>query len=103
MGLNCAESMANLHHPCHPPVTEVTQSTYNQNGEFEAAHCHTANYQLYIYLTLITSAFSYFCSEETSKGCAVRHSPYIVVTPVTNIQKGEFEAAHCRTEKPLVP
>ena len=36
--LNYAESNANLHHPCHPPVTEVTQSTYNQNGEFEAGH-----------------------------------------------------------------
>lgn len=81
---------------CYPPITQLTQSANRQNGEFEAAHCRKANCQLYIYLTLITSTFSYFCSEETSKGCAVRHSPYIVVTPITNIQKGEFEAAHCR-------
>ena len=90
-----------------PPAGNGGQATCRQSerrivsgdpphGEFEAAHCRTANYQLYIYLTLITSAFSYFCSEETSKGCAVRHSPYIVVTPVTNIQKGEFEAGHTR-------
>lgn len=101
---------------CYPPITEATQGTNNQNGEFEAAHCRKANCQrrlaarrppkgrikrccinqLYVYLTLITSTFSYFCSEETSKGCAVRHSPYIVVTLITSIQKGEFEAAHCR-------
>ena len=36
----------------------------------------TANCQIYIYLTLITSTFSYFCSEETSKGCAVRPVSY---------------------------
>ncbi len=36
-------------------------------------------------LTLITITFPYFCSEETSKGCAVRHSPYNVVTLIINI------------------
>ena len=86
---------------------QLTQSANRQNGEFEAAHFRPPKgrikrcciNQLYIYLTLITSTFSYFCSEETSKGCAVRHSPYIVVTLITNIQKGEFEAAHCRPPK----
>lgn len=119
----CPSRTGKFHHKkqicsihCYPPITEVTQSTYNQNGEFEAAHCRKANCQrrlaarrppkgrikrccinqLYVYLTLITSTFSYFCSEETSKRCAVRHSPYIVVTQSTYNQKGEFEAAHCR-------
>jgi hypothetical protein len=64
------------------------------NGRLhKALTIRTANCQLYIYLTLITSTFFYFCSEETSKGCAVRRSPYIVVTPITNIQKGELSAA----------
>ncbi len=100
----------------HSPYIVVTLITSIQKGEFEAAHCRKANCQRrlaarrppkgrikrfrinqpYIYLTLITITFSYFCSEETSKGCAVRHSPYIVVTLITNIQNGEFEAAHCR-------
>lgn len=103
---------------CYPPVTEVKQRADNQNGEFEATHCRKANLkrhiaarlpkgrikrfrinQLYIYLTLITSTFSCFCSEETSKGCAVRHSPYIVVTLISNIQKGEFEATRRRHGK----
>ena len=83
---------------------QLTQSANRQNGEFEAAHFRPPKgrikrcciNQLYIYLTLITITFSYFCSEETLKGCTVRHSPYIVVTPISNIQKGEFEAAHCR-------
>ena len=117
---------------CYPPITEVTQSTYNQNGEFEAAHCRKANCQrrlaarrppkgrikrccinqLYIYLTLITSTFSCFCSEETSKGCDLSHPPVMKPSPTDNNQNGEFEAAHCRkancqrrldVEKPLVP
>mgnify|MGYP006908487130 CR=1 FL=1 len=137
----CPSRTGKFHHKkqicsihCYPPITEVTQSTYNQNGEFEAAHCRKANCQrrlaarrppkgrikrccinqLYIYLTLITSTFSYFCSEETSKRCAVRHSPYTVVTQSTYNQKGELSAATRRTanlkrhtaaatEKPLVP
>ena len=89
---------------CYPPIMQLTQSANRQNGEFEAAHFRPPKgrikrcciNQLYIYLTLITITFSYFCSEETLKGCTVRHSPYIVVTPISNIQKGEFEAAHCR-------
>ena len=118
----CPSRTGKFHHKkqicsihCYPPVTEVKQRADNQNGEFEAAHCRKANLkrhiparlpkgrikrfrinQLYIYLTLITSTFSYFCSEETSKGCAVRHSPYNVVTLISNIQKGEFEAGHAR-------
>ena len=107
----CPSMTGKFHHKkqicgihCYPPITQLTQSANRQNGEFEAAHCRPLKgrikrcciNQLYIYLTLITSTFSYFCSEETSKGCAVRHSLYIVVTPISNIQKGEFEAAHCR-------
>lgn len=123
----CPSRTSKFHHKkqicsihCYPPVTQLTQSANCQNGEFEAAHCRKANCQrrlaarrppkgrikrccinqLYVYLTLITSTFFYFCSEETSKGCAVRHSPYIVVTPISNIQKGELSAATCRGKAP---
>lgn len=88
----------------HSPYIVVTLITSIQKGEFEAAHFRPPKgrikrcciNQLYIYLTLITITFSYFCSEETLKGCTVRHSPYIIVTPISNIQKGEFEAGHAR-------
>lgn len=63
------------------------------HGELSAIYLSDVNY----------NHLFYFCSEETSKGCAVRHSPFTVVTQSTYIQKGEFEAAHCRMEKPLVP
>lgn len=48
----CPSRTGKFHHKkqicsihCYPPITEVTQSTYNQNGEFEAAHCRKANCQ----------------------------------------------------------
>ena len=45
----------NLKYNCYPPVTEVTQSTYNQNGEFEAAHCRKANLKRHIAARQIVS------------------------------------------------
>ena len=56
--------------------------------------------QLYIYLTLITSTFSYFCSEETSKGCAVHRCYANLKHTERRIWSGTLPPA---TEKPLVP
>ena len=79
---------------CYPPVTEVTQSTYNQNGEFEAGH---TRHSPYIVVTLISNI------QKGEFEAHIAAPPVTQLTQSANRQNGEFEAAHCRMEKPLVP